>query len=128
LIWCLMTIIVDKCGCVCAPIPKTISSCTYVLEVSSLHWCLRFYNYICNCTFKQVNVLKLKCTLCKQTLKYISYFNKDNIRICLRDLKWMFWTRNSKTEKGSLLNRIFNDEMNDFWSAKCSSLSWLLFP
>ena len=34
------------------------------------------------CTLKQVNVLrKLKCTICKQTIKYITYFHKNNIKL-----------------------------------------------
>jgi hypothetical protein len=45
LIWCLMTIILGTCGCACAPISKTISSCTHVLEVTPLHLCLRLYDW-----------------------------------------------------------------------------------
>ena len=35
-----------------------------------------------SCTLKQVNVLrKIKCTICKETIKYITYFHKDNIKL-----------------------------------------------
>ena len=61
-----MTIILGKCGCACAPISKTISSRTHVLEVTPL----------------KTKVYSLQAN----SIKYISYFHKDNIRICLRGL------------------------------------------
>ena len=74
------------------------------------------------CTFKQVNVLrKVKCTLCKQTIKYISYYHRDNIRICLRGLGWVLWTRNKKT--GNIYNRFSQNiaGLTQFTSTYCLS-------
>jgi hypothetical protein len=36
------------------------------------------------------------------SIKYISYLHKTNIRICLRGMGWVFWTRSSKTRKSAI--------------------------
>ena len=82
-----MTIILGKCGCACAPISKTISSRTHVLEVTPL----KTKVYFCKQTLSNIYLTFIRITLeyacevwdrCfeREIAKLVKDFVKQNIQ------------------------------------------------